>query len=181
MEKAELFNAIKECLKNNKIHQKKLYVAYYGFAYGIALRYAGSREEASIIVNKGFYNAFVGLSGYDKTIEFKEWLKFLILHAAFEYLFRGKEHPAMLRESEISDHNPCQNNLETGLSYDDLIKMLHQLPSRNRAVFNLFAIEGYEHEKIAGMLNIPISSSKLLLTQARENFDKYIYFRSNTC
>ena len=104
---------------------------------------------------------------YDKTIEFKEWLKFLILHAAFEYLFRGKEHPAMLRESEISDHNPCQNNLETGLSYDDLIKMLHQLPCRTRAVFNLFAIEGYEHEKIAGMLNISISSSKLLLAQAR--------------
>jgi RNA polymerase sigma factor (sigma-70 family) len=171
MEKAELLIAIKESLRNNKIHQKRLYVAYYGFAYGIALRYAGSRDEASIIMNKGFYNAFVGLSGYDKTIEFKEWLKFLILHAAIEYLFRVKQHPAMLCESEISDHNPYHNNLETAFSYDDYIKMLHQLPCRNRAVFNLFAIEGYEHEKIASMLNISINSSKLLLTQARENLN----------
>jgi RNA polymerase sigma factor (sigma-70 family) len=169
MEKAELLIAIKECLRNNKIHQKKLYVAYYGFAYGIALRYASSREEASIIMNIGFYNAFVGLSDYDKTIEFKEWLKCLILQAAIEYLFGIKQLPAMLQEPKICDHNPSHNNLETGFSYDDYIKMLHQLPCRSRAVFNLFAIEGYEHEKIATMLNISTNSSKQLLIQAREN------------
>ncbi|MDB4922944.1 sigma-70 family RNA polymerase sigma factor [Mucilaginibacter sp.] len=174
MEKAELLISIKECLRNNKIHQKKVYVAYYGFAYCIALRYANSREEASIIMNKGFYNAFVRLGDYDKTIEFKEWLKFLILHAAIEYLFKVKQYPEIPRESEISDHNPRHNNLETGFSYDYYIKILHQLPFRNRAVFNLFAIEGYEHEKIANMLNISINSSKLLLTQARENLNFWI-------
>jgi RNA polymerase sigma factor (sigma-70 family) len=172
MEKAKLHIALKESLRNNRIHQKKLYVAFYGFAYGIALRYAGSREEASIIMNKGFYNVFVGLSEYDKTFEFKEWLKHLILIAAIEYLFSIKHHSAILRESKISDINPIPNSLGAGVSYDDGIKMLHQLPYRCRVVFNLFAIEGYDHEKIATVLNISVNASKLLLTQARENLNR---------
>jgi RNA polymerase sigma factor (sigma-70 family) len=172
MEKAELHNVIKECLRNNRIHQKKLYVAFYDFAYGIALRYAGSREEASIIMNKGFYNVFVGLSEYDETFEFKEWLKYLILLAAIEYLFRIKHRSAILREAKISDINPIPNNFGAGFSYDDGIKMLHQLPHRCRTIFNLFAIEGYDHEKIATILNISVNTSRLLLTQARENLNR---------
>ena len=65
---------IKRCLRNEKKHQKKLYKAFYGFACSIALRYASDREEASIIINKGFYLAFTCLSDYKETTTFKEWL-----------------------------------------------------------------------------------------------------------
>jgi RNA polymerase sigma factor (sigma-70 family) len=172
MEKAELRIVIKECLRNNRVHQKKLYLAFYDFAYGIALRYAGSKEEASIIMNNGFYNVFVGLSEYDETFEFKEWLKYLILLAAIEYLFNIKHHSAILREPKINDINTIPDSFGAALSCDDGIKMLHQLPHRCQAVFNLFAIEGYDHEKIATILNISVKASKLLLTQARENLNR---------
>ncbi len=175
MEKVELHIVIKECLRNNKIYQKKLYMAFYGFAYGIALRYAGSREEASLLMNKGFYNVFAGLSDYDKTVEFKEWLKYNVLLAVTEYLFGIKQHPSTLYESKISDINP-ESNSERWIAYDDGIKMLHQLPNCCRAVFNLFAIEGYKHDKIASMLNISIDVSKQLLTQARERLNYLISF-----
>jgi RNA polymerase sigma-70 factor (ECF subfamily) len=45
--------------------------------------------------------------------------------------------------------------------------MLHQLPNLCRIVFNLFVIEGYEHEKIAGLLNISAYTSQAVLTSAR--------------
>ncbi|MFC0514265.1 RNA polymerase sigma factor [Mucilaginibacter angelicae] len=174
MEKAELHLVIKECLRNNKIHQKKLYKTFYGFAYSIALRYAGGGEEASVIMNKGFYNVFAGLSNYDKTSEFKEWLKYHILIAAIEYLFMIRQLPAMLIESKTSDSNPVSDNLGTGLSYDEKIQMLNQLPYRCRAVFNLFAIDGYEHERISDMLHISVDTSRLLLAQARESLNYFM-------
>ena len=62
MENAVLRALIRGCLRNEKKYQKKLYKAFYGFACNIALRYASNREEASIIMNKGFYSVFTCLS-----------------------------------------------------------------------------------------------------------------------
>jgi DNA-directed RNA polymerase specialized sigma24 family protein len=46
--------------------------------------------------------------------------------------------------------------------------MLHRLPNLSRVVFNLFVIEGYEHEKIAGLLDISAYTSQAVLTSARK-------------
>jgi len=64
MEKAALRDLIKGCLINEKKHQKELYKAFYGFACSIALRYAGGRQEASVIMNNGFSAAFTCLRDY---------------------------------------------------------------------------------------------------------------------
>ncbi len=41
-------------------------------------------------------------------------------------------------------------------------------------VFNLYVIDGYTHEEIAGMLNISIGTSKSNLAKARVNLQKMI-------
>ena len=168
MENAALQELIKGCLRNKKQHQKELYKAFYGFAHGIALRYASSREEASIIMNKGFYYAFVYLNEYKETMIFKEWLRYLIVQACIEHYFDKKQPPALVPQSETYDINSSPYNLENGFSYCSSIKMLHQLPDLCRVVFNLFAIEGYAHEKIASMLDISVYTSEAVLTIARE-------------
>ena len=43
-----------------------------------------------------------------------------------------------------------------------------QLPERARMVFILFAIEGYRHEEIAGMLKMAVGSSKAQYHRARQ-------------
>jgi hypothetical protein len=54
-------------------------------------------------------------------------------------------------------------NLEDGFSYSNGIKMLQQLPGLYRIIFNLFVIEGYAHEKIAGLLDISTCTSQAVL------------------
>ena len=171
MENVELHTLIRGCLRNERDYQKKLYTAFYGFACSIALRYAGCEEEAPIIMNKGFFNVFDRLSDFnkDKTIAFKAWLRFNILLAAIEHFFNIRQFPTIPPNSKINASNPGSDNSETLVPYEDGIKMLHQLHFRRRLVFNLFAIEGYAHERIAAMLNISVNVSKLLLAEAREN------------
>ena len=163
-----LQDLIKGCLSNKREHQKKLYKAFYGFAYNIALRYADEREETSIIMNKGFYNVFTCLHDYKETTDFKAWLGNLMVRASLEHYMNKKHPPVLIPESKTENINSNGYNLEDGISFDNAVSMLHQLPYPCRIVFNLFVIEGYAHEKIEVLLGMPVYTSESLLKSARK-------------
>lgn len=62
----------------------------------------------------------------------------------------------------------------SNLNYADLLSMVQRLPQGYRTVFNLYAIDGYTHEEIAGMLNINIGTSKSNLFKARQKLKQMI-------
>lgn len=47
--------------------------------------------------------------------------------------------------------------------------MISRLPDGYRIVFNLYAVEGYNHDEIAAMLNIESVTSRTQLAKARKN------------
>ena len=49
----------------------------------------------------------------------------------------------------------------------ELLDVIKDLPEGYRMVFNLYAIEGYKHKEIAGMLEIDINTSKSQYSRAR--------------
>lgn len=51
--------------------------------------------------------------------------------------------------------------------YNDLMQLIKSLPTGYRTVFNLYAIEGYNHQEIANMLDISEGNSKSQLSRAR--------------
>jgi RNA polymerase sigma-70 factor (ECF subfamily) len=60
------------------------------------------------------------------------------------------------------------------MNADDLMKMVMSLPEIYRVTFNLFAIEGYQHNEIAEMLNITEGTSKSQLSRARKMLQEEI-------
>jgi RNA polymerase sigma-70 factor (ECF subfamily) len=66
-------------------------------------------------------------------------------------------------ENQVTDN---QSGIE-GIQFQELIEMIQKLPKGCRAVFNLFAIEGYKHHEIAEMLNITEGTSKSQYSRAR--------------
>jgi RNA polymerase sigma factor (sigma-70 family) len=180
MEKTMLLGLIKGCLRNGKKHQKKLYKAFYGLAYSIVLRYASDAEEASIMMNKGFYSAFTCLCDYKETMVFKEWLRDFMVQAAIKQYLDKRQLSAWELElkTETDDVDSDPYNLEDGLSYSNGIKMLHRLPNLYKMVFNLFVMEGYGHEKIAGLLDISVYTSQAVLISAREKLNSLVLLNS---
>jgi RNA polymerase sigma-70 factor (ECF subfamily) len=49
-----------------------------------------------------------------------------------------------------------------------LIILIKELPPAYRVVFNLYVIDGYTHNEIASLLNMPAGTSKSSLSRARE-------------
>ena len=55
----------------------------------------------------------------------------------------------------------------SAISADDLMKIIQELPPRYRMVFNLYAIEGYNHKEIGELLSITEGTSKSQYSRAR--------------
>jgi RNA polymerase sigma-70 factor (ECF subfamily) len=97
---------------------------------------------------------------------FEGWLRRIVVNESLTYLRRNKN---MYLETEIEtvDKNPDFGQLENHLEADDLLRMVGELPSGYRMVFNLYAIDGYSHKEIAEQLEISENTSKSQLSRAR--------------
>ena len=72
----------------------------------------------------------------------------------------------------VDDHHV--NEAEQKLNAEDLEGILHQLGDTRRAVFNLYAVEGYSHKEIADKLEISEDNSRYHLSMARKDLKSMV-------
>jgi len=173
MGEEELRQLIGGCIKQDRGSQKMLYKAFYGFSMGICLRYANNREEAAEVMNQGFYKVFTRINTYDTSRPFKAWLGKIMMNVSIDY-YRANLKMAYTEDLDKAEHVSNGDMPDRKLNYDDLLGMIQKLPNAYRTVFNLFAIEGYSHDEIAGMLDISSGTSKSNLHKARQKLKQMI-------
>ncbi|MEO6522698.1 MAG: sigma-70 family RNA polymerase sigma factor [Mucilaginibacter sp.] len=173
MGEEEVHQLINGCLKQDRKCQKMLYKAFYGFAMGICLRYAGNRDEAADVMNQGFFKVFTHIAKYDASRPFKAWLGKIMMNTSIDY-YRANLKMAYTDDLDKAEHLTDGELPDRKLNYDDLLSLIQQLPQAYRTVFNLFAIEGYTHDEIAVMLNINAGTSKSNLHKARQKLKQMI-------
>ena len=155
------------CRKGNRASQIKLYEHFYSYGMSVALPYANSREEALEILNDGFLKVFLKIDQYKKDFPFKPWLRRILIHTAIDY--HRKHHKIkQLEDRRLPVGNSFSSNMGLeNLQYQDLIKLIHQLPPAYRLTFNMNVLEGMSHKEIAEQLGISIGTSKSNLARAR--------------
>jgi RNA polymerase sigma factor (sigma-70 family) len=173
MGEEELHQLIRGCIKQDRACQKMLYKAYYGFAMGICLRYANNRDEASEVMNQGFFKVFTRIETYDISRPFKAWLGRIMTNVSIDY-YRANLKMAYTDDLDKAEHISDGDFTDKKLHYEDLLQMVQQLPPAYRTVFNLFAIEGYSHEEIGEMLGVSPGTSKSNLHKARQKLKQMI-------
>jgi len=60
------------------------------------------------------------------------------------------------------------------LTEKELLDLINSLPDGYRIIFNLYVIEGYQHDEIAEMLGIQSGTSRSQLVKARSMLQKQI-------
>jgi RNA polymerase sigma-70 factor (ECF subfamily) len=60
------------------------------------------------------------------------------------------------------------------LTEKDLLVLINNLPDGYRLIFNLYVMEGYQHDEIAAMLGIQAGTSRSQLVKARNMLQKQI-------
>ena len=173
----DIAKLVKGCVKQEREAQKALYKQFYSYSMSICLRYAKSREDATEIMNDGFFNVFRYIRSFDLQKPFRHWLRKIMINSAIDHIKKNNKIQSMENLDTTAKVMVEETELDT-VSYEDLIEMIRKLPPSYGAVFNLRAIEGYTHEEVAGILGITVGTSKSNYAKAKAKLQEYlaIYF-----
>ncbi len=163
----ELKLLIGRCINKDLNAHELLYRNFYSFAMSVCLRYSSNRSEARIIINDGFLKVFNNLYKFDAEKPFEPWIGRIMSNTAIDHYRAELRHMNLVDISDV-DEVFEHATIEHKLYYDDLVKLVQQLPPSYRTVFNLYAIDGLTHDEIAKKLEISVGGSKSNLFKARK-------------
>ena len=158
---------IKGCLEGKREAQRELYEHHKASMYALCLRYARCSADAEDMLQEGFLKVFRDLPGYKPIASLGAWIRKVMIHTALEHLRKNKKARENDRDNIRSLQIESREGVQSGINAEQLRRHIAQLPDDFRAVFNLYAIEGYSHREIAEMLDISEANSKVRLSRAR--------------
>jgi RNA polymerase sigma-70 factor (ECF subfamily) len=105
----------------------------------------------------------------------------IIINTCLEYVKSSefKKNSQTIHKDFMEDekHMVVYNEVQKNIDAHELVAMLQWLPPVTRAVFNLFAFEGYNHNEIAALLGISINTSAWHVHNARSILQKKIILK----
>jgi RNA polymerase sigma factor (sigma-70 family) len=157
---------IQGCVRRDTIAQHTLFEKYAGILMTICRRYAGDQHEAEDMLQEAFISIFSHINQFKSAGSFEGWLRRITVNAAINILQRRKIKIVGITNDQ---HELISQDFSvlSDLNAEDLLKLISQLPDGYRVIFNLYAIEGYSHDEIAGMLKIKTATSRSQLSKAR--------------
>ncbi|QSE96888.1 RNA polymerase sigma factor [Fulvivirga lutea] len=157
---------IERCVKGDRKAQKELYDRHVSAMLVVALRYSKARQEAEDIIQESFIKVFDKIKTYKGESDIKYWIKRIVVNTALNHQ-RSKLYMFPMVDVE-GMHNDFYSEISlSSYHFKELLQMIQELPTGCQAIFNLYAIEGYNHQEIAEMLNISVGTSKSQYSRAK--------------
>ena len=158
---------IESCIKGDRAAQKVIYAGLAPRMFPVCIRYVGDRELAQDILQDGFVTLFTRLDTYKGEGSFEGWARKIFVTTALMEL-RKKDALKMSEDLETVKGMKTETTTQLqNIGYKDLMKVITQLPTGFRTVFNMYAIEGYSHKEIGEILGISETTSRTQLSRAR--------------
>jgi RNA polymerase sigma factor (sigma-70 family) len=166
---------IRGCLQEDAACQKEVFNRFAGRMLGVCNRYARNSADAEDILQDAFIKVFDKIFQFKSEGSFEGWIRKIVVNTALKkYSLRRYEKEVVGYELKDRDENSMDPSAYSHLSEKDLLNLINTLPDGYRLVFNLYVIEGYQHDEIAEMLNIQPGTSRSQLVKARNMLQKQI-------
>lgn len=159
-------NIVEGCRRKKPQAQRMLYEMFSSRMFGVCLRYAGSKDDAQDILHEGFLKIFEKIEQFEARGSFEGWVRKIMVNTALEK-YRSQYRTVRLDDDNREADEQNQNEMADNITVNELLSMIRELTPQYRVVFNLYAIEGYSHKEISGMLDISEGTSKSNLSRAR--------------
>jgi len=164
---------VQGCLGGNRRCQEDLYARFARRMYAVCLRYARHELEAQDLMQEGFIRVFEKLPSFRMEGSLEGWVRRIMVHTSINH-YRKKAFQQERFGMEHLPEAPVDPLALDNLGEMELMAIIAELPDGYRHVFNLYAIEGYDHSEIATMLGCGESTSRSQLSKARNYLQKRI-------
>ena len=161
---------IKGCIRGDGFCQRALFNRYASALLGVSQRYARNKEDAEDILQDSFIKIFNKITQFKYEGSFEGWMRRVVVNTALKKYSASRYDKELLVDELFENINAIQLEAPgyNHLTEKDLLALVNNLPDGYRLVFNLYVIEGYQHDEIATMLGIKASTSRSQLVKARQ-------------
>ena len=166
---------IRACIKEDPASQKEVFNRFSSRMLGVCNRYARNSDDAEDILQDAFIKVFDKIQQFKFEGSFEGWIRKIVVNTALKkYSLIRYDKEVAGYEIKDRDESSMEPSAYAHLSQKEIMEMVNNLPDGYRMVFNLYVIEGYQHDEIAGLLNIQASTSRSQLVKARTMLQKQI-------
>src|SRR5690349_21749928 len=162
------------CLNNNAAAQKALYEKYSAKMLSVCYRYAHNREDAEDMLQEGFIKVFGQIHTFQNRGAFEGWIRRIIIHTCINNLKKNKRFNESVDLIHATTIQVREESVPSIVQAKQVVECIRILPKGYRTVLNLYAIEGYSHKEIAGMLDIEESTSRSQYTRAKQMLEEIL-------
>lgn len=163
----DLKKIIKECASGNARAQQDLYEMFAPRMFGVCLRYAKDQTEAEDNLQDGFIKVFQNIKRFRHEGSIEGWIRRIMVNVSLEK-FRKQNIMHPVEDVSIYETSQFSESIIDKLTADELMHVIQELPPRYRMVFNLYVIEGMNHQEISEEMSISVGTSKSNLARARD-------------
>ena len=160
-------NLITGCIQNDPAAQRELYNRYSPKMLSVCYRFAQSREDAEDMLQEGFIKVFTQMHTFQNKGVFEGWVRRIVVHTCINFLKKYKKFNENVDIDFAGALSVKEETIPSLMHAKQIIECIRLLPIGYRTVLNLYAIEGYSHKEIAGMLDIEESTSRSQYTRSK--------------
>jgi RNA polymerase sigma-70 factor (ECF subfamily) len=166
------------CLKNQAAAQKELYQRYSPKMLAVCFRFAHNREDAEDMLQDGFIKVFLQMHTFQNKGAFEGWIRRIMVHTCINHLKKNKRFNESVDIIQANSAQIREETIPSIVQAKQIVDCIRLLPIGYRTVLNLYAIEGYSHKEISGMLDIEESTSRSQYTRARQMLEDILIRRN---
>jgi RNA polymerase sigma factor (sigma-70 family) len=166
------------CMQGNRRAQSELYGLYNKAMYNTILRMVTNRSDAEDLLQSAFTEVFMRMESFRNESTIGAWIKRIVINKTINFLKSRR-----LQWTELDDkfnYIPAESDdagsdaTLTSYTVERVKSAVTKLPEGYRMVFSLYAFEGYDHEEIAGILQISEATSKSQYSRAKAKIRDFL-------
>jgi RNA polymerase sigma factor (sigma-70 family) len=163
------------CIKENAFCQREVFNRYASKLLGVCQRYARNAADAEDILQDAFIKIFNKMEQFKFQGSFEGWMRRVVVNTAL------KKYSVSRYTKEVPGHEINERDeviyepaAYSHITEKELLELVHNLPEGYKIIFNLYVVEGYQHDEIAEMLGIQPGTSRSQLVKARSMLQKQL-------
>ncbi len=161
-------NIIQKAIKGDHHSLKRLYDKNIESMFASSYRITNDIQASEDIIQESFLTSFAKLSNLSDKNNYQGWLRRIVINNSLKYLKNKNRFKEINTDSILSMHDEEEVNWFTEITFDVIQSAIQELPNSARAVFSLYALEGFKHREIAEIQSISEATSKTQYRYAKK-------------
>lgn len=161
---------VEACKKGDRTAQFRIYNLYSRAMYNLSIRMLGDKATAEDALQEAFVNAFKNIHRFEGRSSFGAWLKRIVVNKCLSILQKRKMFFESIDERvmEIEQEKEEETYIWSEIPPAKVHQEIKKLPEGCRVIFNLYQLEGYDHQEIGEILGVSVSTSKSQYHRAKK-------------